>query len=129
MWFDAARDDAGFKNDSEVAAAAGLNHSSISSWRGGRQRPSTVSLSAVAKVLGRSAQEAWREAGRLAPADMREVDAAPREDWGVEMIRSSVVLNDAAKAKLIETHLADQEAEREKLRRKLELVESLQTPE
>jgi transcriptional regulator with XRE-family HTH domain len=62
-WYDPWRDAAGIKNDSEVARRAGMSHSSISSWRGGRQRPTAQSLADVAAVLGRPAPEAWEAAG------------------------------------------------------------------
>jgi transcriptional regulator with XRE-family HTH domain len=68
-WFDARKRAVKIRSDALVARRAGLDGSSISSWRTGRQRPSTTSLSAVAAVLEVGAQEAWDKAGLLTAGD------------------------------------------------------------
>lgn len=74
-WFDRAKDDAGFTYDSDVAKAAGMSHTSISGWRSGRQRPTAKSLSDVARVLNKSAQEAWAKAGLMTASDVHKASA------------------------------------------------------
>jgi transcriptional regulator with XRE-family HTH domain len=71
-WFDEQKRIMKIKHDAAVARRAGLDGSSISSWRGGRQRPTTASLSAVAEVLQVGAQEAWAKAGLLTPEEIEK---------------------------------------------------------
>lgn len=71
-WFDRAKDEANFTYDSDVAKAAGMSHTSISGWRSGRQRPTAKSLSDVARVLNKSAQEAWAKAGLMTASDIHK---------------------------------------------------------
>lgn len=80
-WLDREKDRANFKNDFELAEAAGISHSSISGWRTGRQRPSTVTLSKVAQALGVKSREAWLKAGAMAPSDLERASTPTiRED-------------------------------------------------
>lgn len=69
-WFDERKRIVKIRHDSVVARKAGLDGSSISSWRSGRQRPSSASLSAIAAVLEAGAQETWAKAGLLTAGDM-----------------------------------------------------------
>jgi len=81
VWFDRAKDEADFVYDSDVAKAAGMSHTSISGWRSGRQRPTARSLSDVARVLKKSAQEAWVKAGLMTAGDIKKAGAPTiRED-------------------------------------------------
>jgi transcriptional regulator with XRE-family HTH domain len=123
IWFDRARDESEFKTDTEVARAAGLDPSSISSWRSGRQRPTTASLSAVAKVLKKAVQEAWAKAGMLAPADMAH---APSEDPHIQIIRASK-LPKAAKDMLVAQRMEEIRQAEAKLRQTIALLEGAQT--
>lgn len=95
-WFDYWRDKGQFKNDFEVAKLAKLNHSSISAWRGGRQRPNAFSLSAVARVFNRPAREAWAHAGLLTDADLAEMGVATpsEQDEHIRAIRESSLSKD-----------------------------------
>lgn len=117
VWYDQAKNNAGFTYDSDVAKAAKMSHTSISGWRTGRQRPNAQSLSAVAAVLKQPAREAWARAGLLTEADLAE---APVEDhWGVEIIKSSARLDAGAKAKLIAIFLEQERRDREEKERRL----------
>lgn len=81
VWFDRAKEEAEFVYDSDVAKAAGMSHTTISGWRNGRQRPTSQSLSDVARVLKRSAQEAWARAGLMNAGDVKKADTPTiRED-------------------------------------------------
>lgn len=123
-WFDAARTDAGIKNDFEVANRAGINHSSISSWRKGRQRPTAHSLSDIARVLGKSALEAWERAGLLTEADRQQMLTPPERD-GIALIRSSN-LSEPAKERLVAVFLEQERRDRaERLRRLEEQIDVL----
>ena len=80
-WFDERKRIVKIKHDSGVARRAGLDPSSISSWRSGRQRPSAVSLSAIADVLKVGAQETWARAGLMAQGDVKVIETPTiRED-------------------------------------------------
>lgn len=123
LWFDRKRDEAGIKNDFEVARLAGLNHSSISAWRSGRQRPTTASLADIAVVLGVSSREIWDEAGFLNDKDRQEM-MTPAEMAGVEIIQSSPRLSQAQKNALAAIFLAQERRDREeKLRRLKEQID------
>lgn len=74
-WFDERKRAMKIRHDAVVARKAGLDGSSISSWRSGRQKPSASSLSAVAAVLEVGAQETWAKAGLLTPGDVQKVSA------------------------------------------------------
>jgi transcriptional regulator with XRE-family HTH domain len=81
VWFDRAKEEAEFTYDSDVAKAAGMSHTTISGWRSGRQRPNSQSLSDVARVLNKSAQEAWARAGLMTASDIHKAEAPSiRED-------------------------------------------------
>lgn len=117
-WYDQARTDAGIKNDFEVATRARINHSSISSWRRGRQRPTAHSLSDIARVLGKSALEAWEKAGLLTEVDREQMFTQSERD-GVALIRSSN-LGEAAKERLIAVFLEQERRDRTERMRRLE---------
>lgn len=83
-WFDERKRIVRIRHDAAVARKAGLDGSSISSWRSGRQRPTAASLSAVAAVLEAGAQETWARAGLLTSGDIKPVSAPSiREDLAV----------------------------------------------
>jgi transcriptional regulator with XRE-family HTH domain len=80
-WFDERKRIVKIKHDSAVARRAGLDPSSVSSWRSGRQRPSAVSLSAIADVLQAGAQDTWARAGLMTKGDVKEIETPTiRED-------------------------------------------------
>lgn len=56
-----------FRNEYALSQAAGISHSTLSSWRSGRQRPSTKGLAAIARELGVTALELWELAGLVTP--------------------------------------------------------------
>ncbi len=130
-WLELAREHAGIKHDYELAQLAGINHSSISAWRIGRQRPSTRTLSRIAAALGVTAREVWLRAGAMAEADMKEapVKTVDPDARGVEIIKSSTILSDKQKDHLIATYREDRRREREEaerqIRRTLELLETV----
>lgn len=120
-WYDYWRDQKRFKNDFEVAKLAGLNHSSISAWRSGRQRPNVFSLSAIARVFDRPAREAWARAGLLTDADLAEMAAASAEDEHIREIRGSS-LSKAKQDLLIEMYRQDLQRAAERSRQQMELL-------
>jgi transcriptional regulator with XRE-family HTH domain len=65
--FDRLLAESDYRNEYALAQAAGISHSTLSSWRSGRQRPSTKGLAAVARALGTvTALELWELAGLVA---------------------------------------------------------------
>lgn len=68
----------GYRNVTALAAAAGISHTTLSSWRNGRQRPSLESLQPLAEVLGVPAHTLAEKAGVVDPA--RFGQAAPTID-------------------------------------------------
>jgi len=125
VWLDDTRVRAGIKNDYELAQLAGLNHSSISAWKSGRQRPSTRSLSKLASPLKVAAQTAWRQAGYLTEADEMPAEPAEAGDWYEEMVERSR-LPRKAKDQLIATRRSVLEAERRRAEEQIKLMEELQ---
>ena len=66
--FDRLLAESDYRNECALAQAAGVSHTTISSWRSGRQRPSTKGLAAVARALGTvTALELWELAGLVPP--------------------------------------------------------------
>lgn len=112
-WLNNAMEKAGIKNDYELAQLAKIDHSSISSWRSGRQWPSPAKLTAIATVLNRPAKEAWVKAGRLAPAD--------EEDDHIRAIRESS-LSKAQQDMLIAMYREDMQRAGERVRQQIELL-------
>ena len=123
IWFDDQKKRAKVPHDSVVARLAGLDASSVSSWRSGRQRPNTASLKAIAEFFGVTAQEAWAKAGRLATADVAENPAL--EDRAIQIIRGSK-LSKAAKDMLITQHLEERRAAEAKLQQTIGMLEGAQ---
>lgn len=112
-WLDDERDRAGFKHDLELADAAGISHSSISGWRNGRQRPSTATLTKVAKALGKPPRELWVRAGAPEADDLGGHEPAAEDRRAIQLIRDSK-LSEPAKRMLIDRYLEKvRRAERE----------------
>lgn len=121
-WLDEERDRAGFKHDLDLAEAAGISHSSISGWRNGRQKPSTPTLTKVAKALGKPPREVWLRAGAMEQEDLGGHEPAADDRRAIQMIRDSK-LSEPAKKMLIERYLEKvRRAERE-LREDLRVFE------
>lgn len=120
-WFDHWRDEKKFKNDSEVAGAAGLNHSSISAWRSGRQRPNAFSLSDIARVFGRPAREAWARAGLLTEADFAEMVTLDAQEKHIREIRESS-LSKVQQDLLIAMYREDMQRAADRVRQQIELL-------
>lgn len=59
---------AGFRNDAALADAAGVSHTTLSSWRTGRQKPSLDGLQRIADALGVPAHTLAEQAGVVDPA-------------------------------------------------------------
>lgn len=59
-----------FEYHSQLAIAAGMDASTISRWRRGKSRPTTVKLSAIARTLGVPGLELWEAAGLVQPGTM-----------------------------------------------------------
>lgn len=77
-------------HDYALAEAAGMSHSTISSWRSGRQRPTTAKLADVAEVLDIDPRHLWVRAGLMTaeeiglapdaePGPMTDADEATRQ--------------------------------------------------
>lgn len=76
-WLDEQRNRAGYVNDSALADAAGISHSTISGWRNGRQKPTQQSLTSAAEALGIDPRHLWIRAGLLTAEELGfETDAA-----------------------------------------------------
>lgn len=82
VYLDTKMREAGFKNDAELAAAAGINASLLSRWRSGRAQPSRKSLKQVAPVLRVSPVMLYLAAGLDAAEDLdvnADADAWPEQ--------------------------------------------------
>lgn len=65
--FDRLLAESDFRNEYALAQAAGISHSTLSSWRSGRQRPSTKGLAAIARAFETvTSLELWELAGLVA---------------------------------------------------------------
>jgi transcriptional regulator with XRE-family HTH domain len=71
-WFDDVRKRLrpDLPHDYALAEAAGMSHSTISSWRSGRQRPTTAKLSDVAQVLDLDPRHLWVHAGLMSAEEV-----------------------------------------------------------
>lgn len=74
--FEAARDAAGFRHNSAVAEAAGINTSTVSNWFNPKKsvRPTPDTLTAVAGVLQISPLRLWEAAGLLEPGALQAAE-------------------------------------------------------
>lgn len=133
-WLFAKMADADVKNLTQLAARSGLRHTTTNGWANGRAVPRHDSLTAVADVLGVSAQEAWAEAGLLTAADrvaitptpgsvhfdvdLDAIEPAAADRRRIQLIKDSG-LSARAKARLIENYLDDRRRAEEELDRKV----------
>jgi transcriptional regulator with XRE-family HTH domain len=108
-------------HDTALAAEADMSHSTISSWRSGRQRPTVAKLTSLAEVLGVDPRSLWVHAG-LMSADEAGLEsgapAAPPGDADAatrHLIRNSAQLDDATKADLLA--MLDEQAREDAARR------------
>ncbi|GAA1395302.1 helix-turn-helix domain-containing protein [Catellatospora coxensis] len=140
-WFDRLVEDSEYPNEYQLARAAKVSHSAISNWRGGRQRPSTVSLRKLAGKLNVGEHEMLSRAGDPnanisvalpAPAigsyaHGTQVELSAEERAAVAMIEASG-LSAPLKKRLIEDHLEESRRAREErerqLRSKIDLLET-----
>lgn len=123
-WFDERKKIAKLKHDSVIARMAGLDSSAVSSWRSGRTRPTTASLTGIAKVLDAAAQEVWARAGHLTDQEVAAVErAGASEDWGIKVIREYGLPPDKERAMIAAFVAQEQRARAERERQLREQME------
>jgi transcriptional regulator with XRE-family HTH domain len=111
-----------------LAALSGISHSTLSTWRSGKYRPTQDKLTLIANVLKKPRRDVWLMAGLVDAADVggpaiRDDHEPTAEDRrAIQMIRDSK-LSEPAKKMLIERYLEKvRRAERE-LREDLRVFE------
>lgn len=83
VYLDTKAGEAGFKNDAELAEAAGLNPSLLSRWRSGRAQPSRKSLKMLARPLRTTPVMLYIAAGLDEAEDLDVTAEADR--WPAEL--------------------------------------------
>lgn len=118
-WFDRRLDSSDYRNEYELARAAGVSHSAISSWRKGRQRPGTASLRKLAPKLGVGEAEILTRAGDPNATIGGAHEPSAEERRAIQLIRSSN-LSPSLQERLVREYLEEAARSRDALERSLQ---------